>query len=59
METARAQSEIVGTAHGQRTGAVQFPLKVRIPYKFDFRTISLRSPYGSDPERRRKTEQKQ
>ena len=32
-----------------------FPLSVRKPY--DFHTISLRSPYGSDSERRRKSEQ--
>ena len=51
-ETARAQSEIVGTPHGHRTGSLRFPLKV-----CGDPTISLRSPYGSDSEHRRKPEQ--
>ena len=40
-ETARAQSEIVGTPHGHRMGSLRFPLKVaetlRFPY--DRRTV--------------------
>ena len=39
-ETARAQSEIVGTSHGHRTGSLRFPLKV-----CGDPTISLRPPY--------------
>ena len=27
-ETARAQSEVLGTPHGHRTGSISFPLKV-------------------------------
>ena len=50
----RAQSEIVGhlteTSHELSTISTY---SVRIPY--DFHTISLRSPYGSDSERRRKS----
>ena len=44
-ETARAQSEIVGTLHGHRMGSLRFPLKV-----CEDPTISLRSPHGSDSE---------
>ena len=55
-EIARTQSEIVGTLHIHSTGSVRFPIKsVWIPY--DFRTISLPFPYGSDPERQQKPEQ--
>ena len=51
-ETARAQSEIVETPHGHRTGSLRFQLNLH-----EDPTISLRSPYGSDSEHRRKLEQ--
>ena len=50
-ETARAQSEIVGTPHGHRRGFVRFLLKL-----YEDPTISLRPPNGSDSEHRRKPE---
>ena len=48
-ETARAQSEIIPTPRGRRTGSVRFPVK-----ECGYPTISIRSSYGSDSKHRRK-----
>ena len=49
-ETVRAKSQILETPQGHRTASSRFPVKVCGYLTF------LRSPYGSDSERRRKPE---